>query len=130
MGPAARLGAGTDVGCAARDHPTADDRRRSRPRAPCRVSGGRRGTARPQRPEEAAPAPEPAPADVEPAAEPPAGDAATTEQPQAEAAPTAEAATPGYNPQWDPARGTYIVWSAERGHWLGWDDAAKEWKPL
>ena len=86
--------------------------------------------AEPQRPDEAAPASEPAPADVEPAAEPAAGDAATTEQPQAEATSTAETATPGYNPQWDPARGTYIVWSAERGYWLGWDDATKEWKRL
>jgi RDD family len=85
--------------------------------------------ADPQRPDEAAPSPEPAPAEVEPAAEPSAGDA-TTEQPQAEATSTAETATPGYNPQWDPARGTYIVWSAERGYWLGWDDAAKEWKRL
>jgi hypothetical protein len=87
-----------------------------------------------QRPEDAAPAPQPAPADVEPEAEAPAGDAAgdaaTTEPPQEEAASTAEAATPDYNPQWDPARGTYIVWSAERGHWLGWDNAAQEWKPL
>jgi hypothetical protein len=40
------------------------------------------------------------------------------------------AAPSGYNPQWDPARGTYIVWSPERGQWLGWDDAAKEWRPL
>jgi uncharacterized RDD family membrane protein YckC len=87
-----------------------------------------------QRPEEAAPAPESASADVEPEAEAPAGDAAGdaagAEQPEAEAASTAEAATPDYNPQWDPARGTYIVWSAERGHWLGWDNAAQEWKPL
>ena len=67
---------------------------------------------------------------MEPAAGPAAGDAATAEQPQAEATSTAETATPGYNPQWDPARGTYIVWSAERGYWLGWDDAAKEWKRL
>jgi hypothetical protein len=59
-----------------------------------------------------------------------AGHAAETEQAPGEAAPAAEAATPDYNPQWDPARGTYIVWSAERGHWLGWDDAAKEWKRL
>ena len=66
----------------------------------------------------------------EPVAEVPAGDAAGTEQTPGEAASAAEAATPDYNPQWDPARGTYIVWSAERGHWLGWDDAAKEWKRL
>jgi hypothetical protein len=62
---------------------------------------------------EAAPSPEPA----------------TTEQPEAEAA-SAESGTPGYNPQWDPARGTYIVWSAERGQWLGWDAATNEWKAL
>ena len=81
--------------------------------------------------EEAAPSPEPAPTDVEPAAATRAPAPATTEQPQAgAAATTAERSTPDYNPQWDPARGTYIVWSAERGHWLGWDDAAQEWKAL
>jgi RDD family len=86
-----------------------------------------------QRPEGPAPAPEPASAGVESAAETQASDAggaAGTAQPPAETASTAETVTPDYNPQWDPARGTYIVWSAERGHWLGWDDAAKEWKPL
>jgi hypothetical protein len=81
--------------------------------------------------EEAAPAPEAAPAEEADAlVETPAGVPGTTEEPQPEAA-TAESGTPpGYNPQWDPARGTYIVWSPERGHWLGWDDAAKEWKAL
>jgi RDD family len=61
----------------------------------------------------------------------------TSERPEGEASPTQADATasqqsqiPGYDPQWDAARGTYIVWSAERGQWLGWDDAAKEWKPL
>jgi RDD family len=48
----------------------------------------------------------------------------------ADATASQQSQTPGYNPQWDAARGTYIVWSAERGQWLGWDDAAKEWKPL
>jgi hypothetical protein len=87
--------------------------------------------AEPRGPAEEAPSPEPAPAEgVEPAAEAPAEAPATAEQPQAEAAGTADTGTPGYNPQWDPARGTYIVWSPERGHWLGWDDAAKEWKAL
>jgi RDD family len=86
----------------------------------------------PQRPEGTALAPQRAPADAEPEPvdEVAAGHAAETEQAPGEAAPAAEAATPDYNPQWDPARGTYIVWSAERGHWLGWDDAAKEWKRL
>jgi hypothetical protein len=84
---------------------------------------------------QAAPSLEPAPVEeVEPSAEATARDAPTSEQPQAEAATaeaaTAETGTPGYNPQWDPARGTYILWSAERGYWLGWDDAAKEWKAL
>ena len=36
----------------------------------------------------------------------------------------------GYNPQWDAARGTYIVWEPQRGQWLGWDDATKQWRPL
>jgi hypothetical protein len=87
-------------------------------------------SAAPQHPVETAPAPEPAPTGPAPAAGAPAEDVAVTGQPSAEAGSTAEAATPDYNPQWDPARGTYIVWSAERGHWLGWDDVAKEWKPL
>jgi RDD family len=86
-------------------------------------------SAAPQPPVGTAPAPEPASTDAALAAGAQAGDAAGTEQPSAEAS-TAEAAPPDYNPQWDPARGTYIVWSAERGHWLGWDDVAKEWKPL
>ena len=80
----------------------------------------------PQGSADAATSPEPARADVEADAAGPA----TTEQPRADESTTAQTATPGYNPQWDPARGTYILWSAERGHWLGWDDAAKEWKPL
>jgi len=63
-------------------------------------------------------------------AETPADASATTGEPHPEASATAESGTPGYNPQWDPARGTYIVWSPERGQWLGWDDAAKEWKAL
>ncbi|HKA83611.1 MAG TPA: RDD family protein [Acidimicrobiales bacterium] len=66
----------------------------------------------------------------EPAPGTPARDPAATEQPRAETPTAAQTGTPGYNPQWDPARGTYIVWSAERGHWLGWDDTAKEWKRL
>jgi RDD family len=82
----------------------------------------------PQGPAAAAASPEPAQAGVE--AEADAAGPAATEQPRADESPTAETATPDYNPQWDPARGTYIVWSAERGQWLGWDDAAKEWKPL
>jgi uncharacterized RDD family membrane protein YckC len=36
----------------------------------------------------------------------------------------------GYNPQWDAARNTYIVWEPNQGRWLGWDDTTKEWKPL
>jgi hypothetical protein len=36
----------------------------------------------------------------------------------------------GYNPQWDPARGTYIVWEPRRGKWLAWDSGAEEWKSL
>jgi uncharacterized RDD family membrane protein YckC len=52
-----------------------------------------------------------------PAAAEPAGGAAA--QPQAQ-----------YNPQWDAARGTYIVWEPGRAQWLGWDDNAKEWRPL
>lgn len=41
-----------------------------------------------------------------------------------------QAAASGYNPQWDAARGTYIVWEPNRGKWLGWDERAQEWKPL
>ena len=89
------------------------------------------GSAPSEPSEEAAPAPEAAPAEeADTVAETPGDAPGTTEEPQPEAA-TAESGTPpGYNPQWDPARGTYIVWSPERGHWLGWDDAAKEWKAL
>jgi uncharacterized RDD family membrane protein YckC len=98
--------------------------------APAESGEGAEASAAPQHPVGTAPAPEPAPADAAPAAGAPAEDVVVTGQPSAEAGSTAEAATPDYNPQWDPARGTYIVWSPERGHWLGWDDAAKEWKPL
>jgi hypothetical protein len=98
--------------------------------APAESREGAEASAAPQHPVGTTPAPEPAPTDVDPAGGAPAGDAAVTRQPSAQAGSTAEAATPAYNPQWDPARGTYIVWSAERGHWLGWDDVAKEWKPL
>jgi RDD family len=95
-------------------------------------AAGAPGTpAAPRRPDDAVGTPEPGPTGVEPAADVPAQDAARTEPPEAEATSTAETGTPpDYNPQWDPARGTYIVWSAERGHWLGWDNAAKEWKRL
>jgi len=41
-----------------------------------------------------------------------------------------QAAPSSYNPQWDAARGTYIVWEPNRGKWLGWDESAQEWKPL
>lgn len=81
------------------------------------------GAAEPVEPREPVEAREPS-GEAAPSPEP-----ATTERPEAEAA-TAESGTPGYNPQWDPARGTYIVWSAERGQWLGWDAAANEWKAL
>ena len=50
--------------------------------------------------------------------------------PPTAAGPAAQAAPSGYNPQWDAARGTYIVWEPNRGKWLGWDEASKEWKPL
>jgi hypothetical protein len=36
----------------------------------------------------------------------------------------------GYEPQWDAARNTYILWEPNRRQWLGWDDSAKEWRPL
>jgi uncharacterized RDD family membrane protein YckC len=67
-----------------------------------------------ERPTPATPAPTPAP---QPAAQP---------APQ----PAAQPAATGYNPQWDAARGTYIVWEPQRGQWLGWDDATKQWRPL
>lgn len=86
---------------------------------------------------EAAPTEGAEPAEPEPTREPAAPEpqgplgAPAREEPEPEPEPEAStAAQPGYNPQWDPARGTYIVWSPERGQWLGWDDAAKEWKPL
>ena len=84
----------------------------------------------PQQAEPAAPATEAQQAGAEPASEAPARDSAAPEQARAGAPAAAEPGAPSYNPQWDPARGTYIVWSPERGHWLGWDDTAKEWKRL
>jgi RDD family len=86
-------------------------------------------------PDEARPDESPPPAEAEPVEAPPEprgrADAVVSPEPAQGGEPTtAETATPDYNPQWDPVRGTYILWSAERGHWLGWDDAAKEWKPL
>jgi hypothetical protein len=91
------------------------------------------GEAGPAEPASVAPAPEPADgAAATPdaaSAEKPERSAETSVESPAGAAATDEG-TPGYNPQWDPARGTYIVWSPDRGHWLGWDDTAKEWKAL
>lgn len=49
--------------------------------------------------------------------------------PQAQA-PQGQSAPSGYNPQWDAARGTYIVWEPNRGKWLGWDERSQEWRPL
>ena len=42
----------------------------------------------------------------------------------------AQPAASGYNPQWDAARGTYILWEPQRGQWLGWDEASRQWRPL
>ncbi len=51
--------------------------------------------------------------------------------PATAAAPAASGPAPsGYNPQWDAARGTYIVWEPQRGQWLGWDEASRQWRPL
>lgn len=49
---------------------------------------------------------------------PPAGTAATGPDPST------------YAPQWDAARGTYIVWDPSRGQWLGWDATGARWLPL
>jgi uncharacterized RDD family membrane protein YckC len=76
------------------------------------------------------------PADTGPAtgASPEAGGAASAaagpSDTDAAATSTPQAAPSGYNPQWDAARGTYIVWEPNRGKWLGWDESAQEWKPL
>jgi hypothetical protein len=116
---------------------TADEPPGGAPTETAEPAGAPGTPVEPQRADDAAGPPDSGPAGsggVEPAAETaaetPAGETATTEPAQADATPTAETVPPDYNPQWDPARGTYIVWSAERGHWLGWDDAAKEWKRL
>lgn len=86
---------------------------------------------------EGAPTDRPSPAD-----RPSGGDApgaAGSPQPTPSPTPGGQAGQPGqaaqtgqpsYNPQWDAARGTYIVWEPNRGKWLGWDEAAQEWKPL
>jgi uncharacterized RDD family membrane protein YckC len=82
-------------------------------------------------PEPGAGAPGPAattpgtPSGESPAASPAAG----TRSPSSGAA-TGAAGGSGYNPQWDAARNTYIVWEPNQGRWLGWDDTTKEWRPL
>jgi uncharacterized RDD family membrane protein YckC len=58
----------------------------------------------------------------------PADERRTAAQPAPQ--PAAQQTSSGYNPQWDAARGTYIVWEPQRGQWLGWDDATKQWRPL
>ncbi len=68
---------------------------------------------------EPSPSPAPGPESAQPA-----------EPAAAQPAPAPQAAPSSYNPQWDAARGTYIVWEPNRGKWLGWDEPAKEWKPL
>jgi len=85
----------------------------------------------------------PAPSDETPAASPPPDDSAgqagaaapAGQTPSPQPAGSTPAATTGgpqatYNPQWDAARGTYIVWEPGRAKWLAWDDTAKEWKVL
>lgn len=65
--------------------------------------------------------------------ETPAGtDAEPSESTEEVPAATAGAAgaDPTYDPQWDAARGTYIVWEPRRGKWLAWDTTAEEWKSL
>jgi hypothetical protein len=82
-------------------------------------------------PEPGAGAPGPAattpgtPSGESPAASPAAGTPSSSS-----GAATGAAGGSGYNPQWDAARNTYIVWEPNQGRWLGWDDTAKEWRPL
>ena len=72
-----------------------------------------------------------APSPGEPASGPGAlsGPAATPSG-ESPAATGQQQAGSGYEPQWDAARNTYILWEPNRRQWLGWDDSAKEWRPL
>ena len=77
---------------------------------------------------------EPGPTAAGPPASAPAREA-TPSDTGAAAAPastgsTAATSSTAYNPQWDAARGTYIVWEPQRGQWLGWDEASKQGGPL
>ena len=60
----------------------------------------------------------------------PAGTGGPSMAPGGQAGPAPAGQPTQYNPQWDAARGTYIVWDPNRGRWLGWDERTREWKPL
>lgn len=42
----------------------------------------------------------------------------------------AEAKTPAYQPQWDPARQAYLQWHPGKEQWLQFDDPSGEWRPI
>jgi uncharacterized RDD family membrane protein YckC len=77
-------------------------------------------------------APSPGDAASGPGAAPAGGSAGATAAPSGETPVAAgqQQAGSGYEPQWDAARNTYILWEPNRRQWLGWDDSAKEWRPL
>jgi len=89
------------------------------------------GTATPGTPAGSATAPAEGTAtgEAQPSTPPPGGQAGAPGG-QATGPSAAGQAPTQYNPQWDAARGTYIVWDPNRGQWLGWDERTKEWKPL
>lgn len=44
--------------------------------------------------------------------------------------PQAEAPAARPEPQWDPARNTYIQWDPGRSAWLQWDEASQSWEVI
>lgn len=74
----------------------------------------------------AAPEPMPAPEPDSPSAEPPTVAVAPAEPAMVESdqPPTTS------EPQWDPARNTYIQWDPVLAAWMQWDDPGQRWKPI
>ena len=50
--------------------------------------------------------------------------------PWAQPVPQAEGPAGADQPQWDPARGTWVRWDAAGGRWYGWHEPSGTWQPL
>jgi uncharacterized RDD family membrane protein YckC len=78
----------------------------------------------------------PPPVGLAPATPPPAPETAFAPPGTAPPTPTAPALTappppqPQPQPQWDEARGTYVLWDPARRSWLAFDRAAGVWRPI